>query len=67
MKLWPTAFAPPHPVAVTHSGMGMGMGMGLLICRSIIELHNGRIWAGPNWPHGVIFHFTVPSHQEDAL
>jgi signal transduction histidine kinase len=65
MKLWPTAFAPPHPVAVTHSGMGMGMG--LLICRSIIELHNGRKWAGPNWPHGAIFHFTVPSHQEDAL
>ena len=44
-----------------------GMGMGLSICRSIIEAHGGRVWAEPNLPHGAIFHFTVPLHQEDTL
>ncbi len=37
-----------------------GLGMGLAICRSIIEAHAGRIWAGHNEPHGAIFGFALP-------
>jgi PAS domain S-box-containing protein len=44
-----------------------GMGMGLSICRSIIAAHGGRLWAEPNLPRGASFHFTLPSHQENAL
>ena len=43
-----------------------GLGMGLSICRSIIELHGGRIWAAPNVPHGATVHFTLPLNPEAA-
>lgn len=37
-----------------------GLGMGLSISRTIIELHEGRIWATPNPSVGVTFHITLP-------
>ena len=41
-----------------------GLGLGLSICRSIVEAHNGRLWASSNVPQGAIFHFTVPAHLD---
>jgi C4-dicarboxylate-specific signal transduction histidine kinase len=43
-----------------------GMGMGLAICRSIIESHNGRLWAISNQPRGTILAFTLPIQARDA-
>jgi signal transduction histidine kinase len=37
-----------------------GMGMGLSVSRSIIESHNGRLWAVPNDGPGVTFSFSIP-------
>jgi len=37
-----------------------GMGMGLAICRSIIEAHNGRLWAETGVHHGSLFRISLP-------
>ena len=37
-----------------------GMGLGLLVTRSIVESHGGRIWASPNPEQGTTFTFTLP-------
>jgi signal transduction histidine kinase len=43
------------------------MGMGLSICRSIIELHGGRIWAVPNLAHGATIQFLLPISQDTKV
>ncbi len=43
-----------------------GMGMGLAIARSIIEAHEGAIWAVNNATRGAAFHFTLPGVSERA-
>jgi signal transduction histidine kinase len=43
------------------------MGMGLSICRSIVEAHEGEMWASPNkGSPGTTFHFTVQARQDEA-
>jgi two-component system sensor histidine kinase KdpD len=37
-----------------------GIGLGLAICRTILALHKGRIWAENRAPHGAAFRFTLP-------
>src|SRR5712672_1248181 len=43
-----------------------GLGLGLSICRSIIEAHNGRLWASPNLPRGASFQFALPAIANTA-
>jgi signal transduction histidine kinase len=43
-----------------------GMGMGLSICRSIINVHGGRLWAEENERCGTVFQFTLPSAESNS-
>jgi PAS domain S-box-containing protein len=37
-----------------------GIGMGLWICRSIVEAHDGRLWAEPGIRQGSVFRLLLP-------
>ncbi|MGX9566716.1 MULTISPECIES: sensor histidine kinase [Pseudomonas] len=43
-----------------------GMGMGLAISRSIIEAHDGRLWASSDPQTGATFHFTLPAVTRES-
>jgi C4-dicarboxylate-specific signal transduction histidine kinase len=49
-----------------YTTKSQGMGMGLAISRSIIEAHDGRLWATANAPRGAVFQFTLPTGGASA-
>jgi len=49
-----------------HTSKPDGLGLGLAISRSIVEAHDGRIWAEPNRGGGTVFHFTLPAARDGA-
>ena len=38
-----------------------GLGLGLSICRSVVEMHGGRLWHEPRPGGGTAFHFSLPT------
>jgi two-component system, LuxR family, sensor kinase FixL len=43
------------------STKAQGLGLGLAICRSIVEAHGGRLWAGNNAERGATLHCELPA------
>jgi len=56
----------PHLFDPFYTTKPDSMGMGLSICRSIVEAHEGRLWATPCEPHGSLFQFTIPAAHAAA-
>jgi len=58
-------------VSIEHTGSGIDPSnydsifkrMGLAVCRSIIESHNGKIWASAGASRGAIFQFELPTSE----
>jgi PAS domain S-box-containing protein len=48
-----------------HTTKSNGMGIGLSVSRSIIENHQGRLWAEPNIGPGATFSFSVPVSKNE--
>jgi two-component system sensor kinase FixL len=42
-----------------------GMGVGLSICKTIIELHGGKMWVEPNPAGGTVFRFSLMAAKEE--
>lgn len=42
-----------------HTSKADGVGLGLAICRSIVEVHGGRMWAGNATDGGAAFYVTL--------
>lgn len=61
-----TIFERFQQVDVSDSRDREGTGLGLAICRSIVQQHNGQIWAESTLGEGSIFSFTVPIVQQET-
>jgi C4-dicarboxylate-specific signal transduction histidine kinase len=48
-----------------YTTKGDGMGIGLSVSRSIIDGHNGRLWATSNVGPGATFSFSIPQYSGD--
>jgi signal transduction histidine kinase len=53
-------FQPFRQVDVGSARSYGGVGLGLAICKHLVELHGGQIWAEPARPDGTTFRFRVP-------
>jgi signal transduction histidine kinase len=62
----PRIFNKYEQVSLEHPMGSSGLGLGLAICKSIVELHGGRIWADSKIGEGSIFTFQLPASEKEG-
>jgi signal transduction histidine kinase len=55
-----------QPFEAFYTTKGGGMGIGLSVSRSIIQNHDGRLWAMTNDGPGATFAFSIPREFDRA-
>jgi PAS domain S-box-containing protein len=56
-------FKPFEQVSVSDARQKGGSGLGLAICQSIVQQHQGKIWASSTLGQGSSFFFTLPNER----
>jgi signal transduction histidine kinase len=56
----------PFDRSARVSGTARGLGIGLAVCRRLIEVQDGRIWAAPRPDGGSEFSFALPLAAGDV-
>ena len=57
----------PSSSAAPPRARSAASGLGLAICRAIVQLHGGQIWAERRLPAGAAFRFTLPLEEAPAM
>jgi signal transduction histidine kinase len=62
----PKIFEPFQRVEESHITPVKGAGLGLLVCKRLVEVHGGKIWAKSKRGHGSTFYFSLPIYGNNA-
>jgi PAS domain S-box-containing protein len=62
----PKIFEPFQRVEESHVTPVKGAGLGLLVCKRLVEVHGGKIWAKSKKGHGSTFYFSLPIYGNNA-
>jgi len=55
-----------HMFEPFYSTKRSGLGIGLSLCRSIVNIHGGKIWHSRGPSAGTIFHFSLPVDTDES-